>query len=91
MQIKLTMVTSHDPCKVKGLDSTVGAIVDADNNLLCLVPVTQLEWVFDCLSAKTRTDRLFTILSKWTEPPTHVCSKCKRTQPRQSTSKSQAS
>ncbi|HEY9793620.1 MAG TPA: hypothetical protein V6D22_24695 [Candidatus Obscuribacterales bacterium] len=78
MEIKLTLVTRRDPKKVKGLDSTVGAIIDADNNLVCLVPVTRMDWVFDCLAAKTKTDHLFTILSKMTDEPIHLCSKCKR-------------
>ncbi|HIA53754.1 MAG TPA: hypothetical protein EYN91_16960 [Candidatus Melainabacteria bacterium] len=78
MEIKLTLVTRRDPKTVKGLDSTVGAIIDADNNLVALVPVTRMDWVFDCLTAKTKTDHLFTVLSKMTDEPIHLCSKCKR-------------
>lgn len=78
MEIKLTLATRRDPKNVKGLDSTVGAIIDADNNLVCLVPVTRMDWVFDCLAAKTKTDQLFTVLSKMTDEPVHLCSKCKR-------------
>ncbi len=78
MEIKLTLVTRRNPKTVKGLDSTVGAIIDADNNLVALVPVTRMDWVFDCLTAKTKTDHLFTILSKMTDETIHLCSRCKR-------------
>ena len=78
MEIKMTLVTRRNPKSVKGLDSTVGAIIDADNNLVALVPVTRMDWVYDCLSAKTRTDHLFTILSRMTDEPIHLCSGCKR-------------
>lgn len=78
MDIRMTLVTRKDPKNVKGLDSTVGAIIDSDNNLVCLVPLTRMDWVFDCLTAKTKTDHLFTILSKMTDEPIHLCSKCKR-------------
>ncbi len=78
MEIKLKLVTKRDPSKIKGFDSTVGAIIDADNNLVCLVPVTRMDWVYDCLSAKTNTDRLFTLLSKMTDDEIRLCSTCKR-------------
>lgn len=78
MEVKLTLVTKRNPANVKGLDSTVGAIIDADNNLVCLVPVTRMDWVFDCLTAKTKTDHLFSVLSRMTDEPVHLCSRCKR-------------
>jgi hypothetical protein len=78
VEIKLTLVTKRDPKTVKGFDSTVGAIIDADNNLVCLVPVTRMDWVYDCLTAKTKTDHLFTVLSKMTDETIHLCSGCKR-------------
>lgn len=78
MEVKLTLVTRRNPAKVKGLDSTVGAIVDADNHLVCLVPLTQMDWVFDCLTAKTKTDRLFEALSKMTDEEVQLCTACKR-------------
>lgn len=78
MEVKLTLVTRRNPAKVKGLDSTVGAIIDADNNLVCLVPVTRMDWVYDCLTAKTKTDTLFTILSKMTDDEVRLCTGCKR-------------
>lgn len=90
MEVKLTLVTKRDPSKVKGLDSTVGAIIDADNNLVCLVPVTRMDWVYDCLAAKTHTDRLFTVLSKMTDDEVRLCTSCKRSaaEPREQESKS---
>lgn len=78
VEIKLILVTRHNPSKVKGLDSTVGAIIDADDNLVCLVPLTRMDWVFDCLTAKTKTDHLFTVLSKMTDDEVKLCSACKR-------------
>mgnify|MGYP001201089664 CR=1 FL=1 len=78
MEVKLTLVTKRNPMKVKGLDSTVGAIVDADNRLVCIVPLTRMDWVFDCLTAKTKTDRLFEVLSKMTDDEVHLCTACKR-------------
>ncbi|HEY9786834.1 MAG TPA: hypothetical protein V6D17_15700 [Candidatus Obscuribacterales bacterium] len=78
MEIKLTLVTKRNPKDVKGLDSTVGAIIDADNNLVCLVPVTRMDWVYDCLSAKTKTDHLFTVLSRLTDDEVRLCTGCKR-------------
>ena len=78
MEVKLTLVTKRNPKDVKGLDSTVGAIIDADNNLVCIVPITRMDWVYDCLSAKTKTDHLFTILSKMTDDEVRLCTGCKR-------------
>lgn len=78
MEIKLTLVTKRNPKNIKGFDSTVGAIVDADNNLVCVVPLTRMDWVFDCLTAKTRTDHLFTVLSRMTDDQIHLCSACRR-------------
>ena len=78
MEIKLTLVTKRNPLNVKGFDSTVGAIIDADDNLVCVVPLTRMDWVFDCLSAKTHTDKLFTILSKMTDDEVRLCTGCKR-------------
>lgn len=78
LEVKLTLVIKRNPATVKGLDSTVGAIIDADNNLVCLVPVTRMDWVYDCLTAKTKTDSLFTILSKMTDDEVRLCTGCKR-------------
>lgn len=90
LEIKLTLVTKRNPLKIKGFDSTVGAIIDADDNLVCVVPLTRMDWVFDCLSAKTHTDKLFTILSKMTDDEVRLCTGCKRNaaEPRDQESKS---
>lgn len=92
MEIKLTLVTKRNPKNVKGFDSTVGAIIDADNNLVCLVPVTRMDWVYDCLSAKTKTDHLFTVLSKMTDDEVRLCTGCKRNaaEPREQPVKSES-
>lgn len=78
MEIKLTLVTKRNPKNIKGFDSTVGAIVDADNHLVCIVPLTRMDWVFDCLTAKTRTDHLFTVLSKMTDDQVYLCTACRQ-------------
>ena len=80
MEVKLTLTTKRDIRKIKGFDSTAGAIVDADNNLVCVVPLVYMDWVFDCLTAKTRTDKLFTILSKMTDEEPRLCAGCRKTQ-----------
>lgn len=92
MEIKLTLVTKRNPKNVKGFDSTVGAIIDADNNLVCIVPVTRMDWVYDCLSAKTKTDHLFTVLSKMTDDEVRLCTGCKRNaaEPREQPVKSES-
>ena len=91
MEIKLTLVTKRNPGNIKGFDSTVGAIIDSDDHLVCLVPLTRMDWVFDCLSAKTHTDKLFTILSKMTDDEVRLCTACKRNaaEPRDQESKNE--
>lgn len=78
LEIKLNLITKRNPKNIKGFDSTVGAIIDADNNLVCLVPVTRMDWVYDCLTAKTKTDYLFTVLSRMTDDEVRLCTGCKR-------------
>jgi hypothetical protein len=67
VNINLTLVTKRNPSKIKGFDSTFGAILDPDNNLVCLVPLIHMDWVYDCLCAKTTAKRLDTRLSKATD------------------------
>jgi len=69
----LTLRTNGNPKNIKGLDSTVGAIVDANNNLVCLVPVRFMDWVYECLTAKDRADELFNVLSKLTADRVELC------------------
>lgn len=74
LEIKLTLATKGNPAKLKGLDSTVGVITDHNNNVLCLVPLERMEWVFDCIARKSKTDRLFSRLIK---QGTVLCAQCK--------------
>jgi len=74
LEIKLTLATKGNPAKLRGLDSTVGVITDKDNNVLCLVPMNRMEWVFDCIAAKSKTDRLFSRLMR---QENRVCTECK--------------
>lgn len=78
MEIKLTLVSKRNPKEVKGFDSKVGAIIDSENNLVCIVPVTRMDWDYDCLSAKRKTDHLFTVLSRMTDDKVRLCTECKR-------------
>ena len=74
MEIKLTLETKGNPAKLKGLDSTVGVITDQNNNVLCLVPIDRMEWVFDCIATKSKTDQLFSRLMR---QETALCRECK--------------
>jgi hypothetical protein len=74
LEIKLTLETKGNPTKLKGLDSTVGVITDQDNNVLCLVSINRMEWLFECISMKSKTDQLF---SRLTRQETALCRECK--------------
>ena len=73
MEKLLTLRTNGNPKDIKGLDSTVGAIVDAKNNLICLVPLGFMDWVYECLTAKDRAHELFNALSNLTADRVEPC------------------
>ena len=59
VEIKLKLETDRDPLNIKGLTGAVGVITDADNNLICLVPDSKIDWVHECLQARIKTDDLW--------------------------------
>jgi hypothetical protein len=78
VEVRLILTTDRNPSKIKGLDSTVGAIVDGKNNLVCLAPLTQIEWVFESLTSKEKTDKFFDQLSRQNDDELALCTICKR-------------
>ena len=64
LEINLTLTTIRNPRKIKGFDSIFGAIIDGDNNLVCLAPVTHIELIFDCLTAKAKKDISFKMMAR---------------------------
>jgi hypothetical protein len=77
METTLTLITKCNPRKIKGIDAKVGAIVDSKNNLICLVPISHIDWVFESVSTKEKLEMLYEKLHRADESLVALCSGCR--------------